>query len=146
MKVSGFFRCFLCCLLVCALLIPTFAAAEKVDLKSLSDADIVELLTRVNQEIADRGINKTAKLAKGAYVTGKDLPAGRYIFTVMAVGDDWGNVTVHNSAGKLVTWEVVSAPEKGQDPETIFITLSDGDKLESGVPFSLTIMSGAIFK
>ena len=64
----------------------------------------------------------------------------------MAVGDDWGNVTVYNSAGKLVTWEVVSAPEKGQDPETIFITLSDGDKLESGVPFSLTIMSGAIFK
>lgn len=146
MKVSGFFRCFLCCLLACMLLIPAFAMAETVDLKSLSDAEIVELLTQVNQEIVSRGINKTAKLAKGAYVGGKDLPVGRYIFTVMAKGDDWGNVTVYDSTGKLITWEVVGAPESGEDPETVFITLNEGDKLESGVPFSLTIMSGALFQ
>ena len=41
---------------------------------------------------------------------------------------------------------IVSAPEKGADPETIFISLNEGDELKSGVPFSLTIMSGAIFK
>ena len=67
---------------------------------------------------------------------------------MMIVGDDWGNVTVYSEGGKgkQLLWEVVSAPEKGQDPETIFITLNDGDQLKSGVPFSLTIMSGALFQ
>ena len=146
MKVSGFFRRFLCCLLAGLMLASSAAVAEQINLSSLSDAEIVELLTQVNQEIVSRGINKTAKLAKGAYTGGRDLPLGRYIFTVLATGDDWGNVTVHSREGKLLTWEVVSAPEKGQDPETIYITLNDGDILESGVPFSLTIMSGAIFQ
>ena len=49
-------------------------------------------------------------------------------------------------SGKLIIWEVVSAPEDGKEPETIFITLTDGDELKSGVPFALTIMSGAVFK
>ena len=84
----------------------------------------------------------------GDYIGGKDLPAGKYIFVCKAKGDDWGNVTVktEGGSGKLVIWEVVSAPAEGEEPETIFITLDEGDELKSGVPFTLTIMSGAIFK
>ena len=145
--ISGFFRRFLCLLLVTLLLVP-FACAETVDLSRMSDAEVVELLNRVNAEIVSRGISKTAKLPQGAYIAGKDLPAGKYILTVMATGNDWGNVTVYSDGGKgrQLLWEVVTAPEAGQDPETIFVTLSEGDELKSGVPFSLTIMSGAIFQ
>ncbi len=47
---------------------------------------------------------------------------------------------------KQILWNVVSAPENGADPETVFMTLNEGDELKSGTPFSLTIMSGAIFQ
>ena len=102
----------------------------------------------VNAEIVRRGINKTAKLPQGAYICGSDIPAGRYIFTCLATGDDWGNVTVYSEGGKgkQILWDVVSAPSEGEEPTTIFITLNEGDQLKSGVLFSLTIMSGALFQ
>lgn len=147
MKISGFFRRFMCVLLVCLLFLPA-ALADAIDLSGMSDDEIVALLTQVNDEVVRRGINKTATLPQGSYIGGKDLPAGKYIFVCQAKGDDWGNVTVktEGGSGKLVIWEVVSAPAEGEEPETIFITLGEGDELKSGVPFTLTIMSGAIFK
>lgn len=147
MKVTGFFRRLFCLLLVSMLLIPV-ALADKVDLSSMSDDEIVALLTQVNNEVVSRGINKTATLPQGSYIGGKDLPVGKYIFVCKAKGDDWGNVTVKTDGGdgKLVLWEVVSAPKNGETPDDIFITLGEGDELNSGVPFTLTIMSGAVFK
>ena len=147
MMVSGFFRRFVCVLVVCFLLIPS-AVADTVNLSSMTNDEIVALLDQVNAEIVSRGINKTASLPQGSYIGGKDLPVGRYIFTCKATGDDWGNVTVKSEggAGKLIVWEVVSAPSEGEEADTIFITLNDGDELKSGVPFTLTIMSGAIFR
>ena len=147
MKVTGFCRRFLCLIVVCFLLIP-IAAADTVDLLSMSNDEIVALLDELNEEIVRRGINKTAKLPQGAYIAGSDIPVGRYIFTCLAVGNDWGNVTVYSDGGKgnQILWDVVSAPEEGQEPTTIFITLNEGDQLKSGVPFSLTIMSGALFQ
>ncbi len=147
MKVSGFFHRFLCLLVVCFLLIPV-AVADTVDLSSMSNDEIIALLDELNEEIVRRGINKTAKLPQGTYNAGSDIPAGRYVFTCLAVGDDWGNVTVYSDGGKgkQILWSVVAAPEEGQEPTTIFITLNEGDQLKSGVPFSLTIMSGALFQ
>ena len=151
MKVSGFFRRAVCLLSVCLLffcLVFPVAVADTVDLSALTNDEIVDLLQKVNEEIVNRGISKTAKLPQGTYLAGSDLPVGRYIYTCLAVGDDWGNVTVYTDGGKgkQVLWNVVAAPEEGQDPTTIFITLNEGDELKSGVPFSLTIMSGAIFQ
>lgn len=147
MKVSGFFHRLVCLMVACLLLIPV-AVADTVDLSAMTNDEIVALLDQVNAEIVNRGINKTAKLPQGTYIAGSDIPAGRYIFTCMAVGDDWGNVTVYSDGGKgqQILWNVVSAPEEGQEPTTIFITLNEGDQLKSGVPFSLTIMSGALFQ
>lgn len=147
MKVTGFFRRLFCLLLISMLLIPA-ALADKVDLSSMTDDEIVTLLTQVNNEVVSRGINKTATLPQGSYIGGKDLPVGKYIFVCKAKGDDWGNVTVKTDGGdgKLVLWEVVSAPKNGETPDDIFITLGEGDELNSGVPFTLTIMSGAVFK
>lgn len=120
MRISGFFRRLICCLLVALLLIPA-ALADTVNLSTMSDAEIIALLEQVNQEIVNRGINKTARLPQGGYIAGKDLPAGRYIFTCQAKGDDWGNLTVKSDegSGKLILWEVVSAPENDEEPDTV---------------------------
>ena len=144
MRITVFCRRFLCCLLACLLLIPV-ALADVLDISALTDDEILALLDQVNQEVVSRGLNKTATLPQGAYIAGKDIPVGRYIFTSMARGDDWGNLTVKSDEGKgsLLLWEVITS---GEEAETVFITLDKGDKLESGVPFSLTIMSGAVFK
>ena len=72
MKVTGFFRRLFCLLLVSLLVVP-FALADKVDLSSMSDDEIVELLTQVNNEVVSRGINKTATLLQGSYIGGKDI-------------------------------------------------------------------------
>ena len=147
MKVSGFLSRFLC-LLLAALFLSLPALAETVDLSKMTDDEIVSLLEAVNAEVVSRGINKTANLPQGTYIAGRDLPAGRYIYTCKAVGNDWGNVTVKpdGGAGKTSIWEVVSAPKDGEEPDTIFLTLNVNDELKSGVPFTLTIMSGAIFR
>ena len=123
-------------------------ADHGVDLAALSDADITALLEQVNAEIVRRGIEKTATLPKGSYIAGRDLPAGRYIYTCLAQGDDWGNVTVRTDegSGDQLMWHVVSAPENGEDPETIYVTLNEGDELKSGVPFSLTVAPGVFFR
>ena len=145
MKVSGFFRRILCLLLVSLLIIP-FALADKVDLSSMSDDEIVELMKQVNQEIVDRRINKTAKMAPGTYTGGKDIPVGKYIFTCTATGNDWGNMFVYNDQGKQVEWQVVAAPEQGENPQTSFITLEKNYTLKCSTPFTLTIMAGAVFE
>ena len=145
MRISVFCRRFISCLLACFLLI-SVSFADTIDLSSFSDDEIVALLAKVNDEVVSRGINKTAKLPQGAYIAGKDLPAGRYIFTCLAKDDDWGNLTVKSDqgSGKLILWEVVSASD--EEPATVFITLSKDDELKCGVPFSLTIMTGAVFE
>lgn len=126
----------------------SFGFADGMDLSSMSDAEITALLTQVNAEIVARGIRKTATLSRGSYIAGKDIPVGSYVFTCLATGDDWGNVTVYSEEGKgkQLVWEIVSAPEKGSEPETIFIKLNKGDQLKSGVAFSLTVTPGILFE
>lgn len=124
------------------------ALAEEIDFSSLSNDELVTLMSRIQEEVVARRIEVTAKLAGGTYTAGKDLPAGSYVYTCLATGDDWGNVTVYSDGGegKLLLWEVVSAPEEGEEAETFFITLNEGDQLESQVPFSLTVFAGITFK
>lgn len=112
------------CLLALMLLFSTGTAnAEGIDLSKMSDAEIVALLQEVTKEVARRGIEKTAKLAKGTYIAGIDFPCGKYMYTCLAKDDDWGNVTVYSDHGngQRILWEVVSAPEEGEEPETIFL-------------------------
>lgn len=126
----------------------SLSLAEGMDISTLSDDELVALMTRVQEEIAARNIEGTANLASGAYIVGKDIPAGSYIYTCMASGEDWGNVTIYSDKGEgnQLFWEVVTAPEDGEEPESFFITLNPDDQLKSGVPFSLTIYAGVIFK
>lgn len=124
------------------------ATAEGFDLAQMTNDEITGLLDQVTGEFVKRGIEKTATLAKGAYIAGEDLPAGRYVYTCLAKGDDWGSVTIYSDRGegKQLMWEIVSAPEEGEEPDTIYITLNEGDQLKSGVTFSLTIMAAVAFR
>ena len=124
------------------------ASAEEIDLSGFSDDEIVTLLGHVQEEIVARHIEGTATLSGGTYIAGRDIPAGSYIFTCLATGEDWGNVTIYSEKGegKQLFWDVVFAPEEGEDPESFFMTLNEDDELKSGVPFSLTIYAGAMFK
>lgn len=125
-----------------------FALAEGIDLAELSDDALVALMNRIQEEIVARHIEGTATLPGGAYIAGKDIPTGAYIFTCLATGDDWGNVTIYSDEGegKQLFWEVVMAPDEGEAPESFFITLREGDQLKSSVAFSLTVYVGVIFK
>lgn len=123
------------------------ADAEEMDVSRLTDEELVSLMRLVNDELVKRGIEKTAVLSKGTYIVGIDIPAGKYLYTCLAIGDDWGNVTVRTEGGegKQILWEVVSAPNEGEEPDTVFMTLSEGDQLKSQVPFSLTIQAAIKF-
>lgn len=122
--------------------------AEEIDLSTLSDDALVALMARVQEEIVARHIEGTANLPGGTFIAGKDIPAGSYIYTCLASGEDWGNVTIYSDKGEgsQLFWEVVAAPEDGEEPESFFITLNPDDQLKSGVPFSLTVYAGVMFK
>lgn len=85
----------------------------------LSDDEIVALMGRVQEEVVVRHIEGTATLAGGVYIAGRDTPAGSYVFTSLASGDEWGNVTIYSEKGEgdQLFWEAVSAPEEGGNPE-----------------------------
>ncbi len=100
MKVTGFFRRIICALLVCLLLIPA-ALADVPDISGLTDAEIVELLGIVNDELVGRGIEKSAELPAGKYTGGKDIPAGSYIITCKTDESHHGIVWVSAAADDL---------------------------------------------
>ena len=136
------------CLLALMLMLSTATCnAEGINLSKMSDEEIVALLQEVTNEMVRRGIEKTAKLAQGTYIAGIDFPCGKYMYTCLAKDDDWGNVTVYSDHGngQRILWEVVTAAEEGEEPDTIFLNLNEGDQLKSGVPFSLTIMTSVKF-
>ncbi len=124
--------------------------AAEIDLSVYDDAALVELLQQVQQEMADRNIEKTADLSGGDYIAGRDIPVGTYVWTCRATGDDWGNITVYSmdtngNKDKQKFWQVAGAPGEGEEPDSFMITLEEGDELSSGIPFSLTIYAGAKF-
>lgn len=122
-----------------------------LDLSMYDDAALVEMLGQVQQEVVNRHIEKTAELQSGAYIGGRDIPVGTYVWTCMASGDNWGNVTVYalGDSGEYDEqkfWQIVGAPDEGEEAASYLITVNEGEKLESGVPFSLTIYAGAAFR
>ena len=129
----------------------SFAWADTIDLSGYDDTALVELLRQGQQEIVDRNIEKTAELPSGKYIGGRDIPAGTFIWTCMAQGEDWGNVTVYSleddgSYGDQKFWDVAGAPEEGEEVDSFIITVDEGDELESQIPFSLTIYAGPKFQ
>ncbi len=147
MRISVLCRRILCCLVVCFLLFPA-ALADSVDLSSLTDDEIVELLSKVNDELVARGIQKSATLPAGKYVGGKDLPAGAYIITCKTDDNHHGIVWVSAAADDLnnqypsILYEHVSFNME----EQFRVTIEEGGILHLPFTATLTISSGLFFK
>ena len=116
-------------------------------LSSYTDSEILTLLDKVQDEIVDRRIAKTALLTAGSYVGGRDIPAGTYTLATAGTEDQSGIVSLRS----------VNDPEKsypsklyefkdGDEDYSVYITIEDGDTLVLPFPYTLTISGGIMFK
>ena len=147
MRILVFFYRFVCFLLVCLMMIPA-AIAEIPDISSLTDDEIVELLSIVNEELVTRGISKSAELPAGKYTAGKDIPAGSYIITCKTNDSHHGIVWASAPTDDLnnqylsILYEHVSFNSE----EQFRITLEDGGILNLPFTATLTISTSLVFK
>ena len=134
----------LICAVIAVLLLVSACAAETVDLSKYTDAQVLELLTLVQQEVVDRKLSKTARLSGGEYIAGEDIPAGKYVFTCSYKGYVWANFTVYSDrgSGKQKIWELIT------EDDGVFsrvITLDMDDQLKCDQPFTLSVYTGISF-
>lgn len=117
------------------------ASATDFDLAKLTDEQVIELTDLLTVELAKRGIEKTASLPQGKYVIGRDIPAGKYVFTHPATEGWFAVVRVTNPGEDKEILSTNVSPG-----ETYFLNLEEGNILESDESFLLTISIGAFFK
>lgn len=67
---------------------------SKVDLKAMSDVELVNLKNDVESELALRASGPEGTIYNGTYVVGKDILAGKYEFFFTPKGDSYSNVSV----------------------------------------------------
>lgn len=134
--------------IVCATLAVALTThAEEVDLAAMTDADIVSLLARVQAEVVDRHIEKTASLQAGTYTGGREIPAGAYVLAATGKEGDAGIVSLRSANDDADSFpSKLYKFERGDGGFTVFITVEDGDALVLPFPFSLTISGGLRFK
>lgn len=70
------------CIILVLVTMAGCSLAAGVDVTALTDEEFVELYTRMNQELVNRKIEKTAHLKAGMYIGGKDIPVGEYLLVV----------------------------------------------------------------
>lgn len=135
----------LVCVLLCACLALGTAFAGSADFSKYSDAELMQLLSDVQQEIADRRIAVSASLRGGDYIAGADIPTGKYVFSCTYTGSLWANFAVHSAGenGRLKYYEVITGDEGTYE---LLITLEEGDRLSCDEPFGLTVYAGVMFR
>ena len=147
MRISVFCRRFLCCVLICLLLLPS-ALADVPDITGLTDDEIVEMLSKINEEIVSRGIMKSAELPAGKYTGGRDLPAGSYIITCKTDDNHHGIVWVSAAADDLdnqypsILYEHVSFNSE----EKFRVMIENGGILNLPFTATVTISACILFK
>ena len=112
-----------------------------VDIKALSNEQIVVLLQEVNQEVMDRGIEKKAEITPGTYTAGKDIPVGKYDFFSPTDNKTLGEITVTRAdENDEFLWR--NAPME-EDFQYQF-ELKEGDVLEIKRTGTLTMVAGGV--
>lgn len=112
-----------------------------VDMKALSDEQIVILLEEVNQEVMDRGIEKKGEITPGTYTAGKDIPTGKYDFFSPTDNKTLGEITVTRAdENDEFLWR--NAPME-EDFQYQF-ELKEGDVLEVKRKGTLTMVAGGV--
>ena len=140
--------------LVLALAILSISAfAESIDLSQYNDNELIDLHSRIQQEMADRKIEKSAILQEGRYTVGKDLPSGTYMVSMKYEKDSWwGSIYIYTdeseNSKKLFDETVFASDEPGDGKnEGVWkITLEEGNVLACTYPINLTIFSGVQFQ
>lgn len=126
------------------------ASAESVDFKILNDVALVDLLYQVQQEIADRRIEKSATLLAGKYIAGKDIPVGSYKIYCKYDGSWWASISVKDKNGEEKFSGTVFSQENPTDSskgeKSWLVNLSEGDVLECNEEVTLTIFAGVMFQ
>lgn len=125
------------------------ASAEKVDFSTYTDDALIELLASVQQEIADRHIEKSATLPEGSYIVGKDIPVGSYDITVSYKGSMWMDVYIYADGGegeKKQDFTVFANGDYGDGTGSFHVDLVDGDLLKCTASITLTISAGVQFR
>lgn len=75
-----------------------FAAAETIDLASLSFEDLLTLRNQLNAEIMSRPEWKVVKVPRGTWKIGEDIPEGTYSISAPA----YSSVEIFDGNGKTV--------------------------------------------
>lgn len=123
----------------------TIGYAYDLDLKSLSDDEIAQLFTDIEQEIVDRNINKSSDLLPGTYIGGVDIPVGGY--DIHADSDDESfDIDVHGDGPKGIYYSF-SEIASSNEPADYHFSIKDGEVLSiSGRTATITINNGLNFK
>ena len=136
-------------IIVITLFIGTFALAETVDLSQYNDTELISLLEEIQQEIADRHIERSANLPQGSYLVGKDIPSGSYDISVVYKGSMWMDIYIYADGGDgdiKQDFSVFSDGNYGDGTGSFHVELSDGELLKCTAPITLTISAGVQFK
>ena len=125
------------------------AMAETIDFNGYNDTALIELLTSVQQEIANRHIEKSANLPQGTYLVGKDIPVGSYDISVVYKGSMWMDVYIYPDAGSKDAkhdFTVFADGDYGDGTGRFHVDLTEGEVLKCTVPITLTISAGVTFR
>ena len=110
-------------------------------ISSLSDEELIELYSQINEEIVNRKIEKTAKLLAGTYEIGKDIPAGDYMIVVDNTEQSYASfLVIRDPRVYKYDHNGVPAGQKAQ----FYLTFTDGEIVEVYAPFELTIKGRGI--
>lgn len=119
--------------------------AYDLDLKSLSDDEITQLFSDVEQELVDRNINKTSDLLPGTYVGGVDIPVGGYDIISPAGDDDFSVMLIGIDKQDMDYYHRDKVDEN--EDANFHISIKDGYTLTvEGRTATITVNNGLNFK
>lgn len=113
----------------------------------MSNEQLLALNAALQNELANRQIEKCAALNAGHYTGGVDIPAGYYILEPAGVKEDYAMIlleTAPDSAGETTVkfYEYYH----GNDEAAIFLRIDPEDTLSIEFPCKLTISRGVVFE
>lgn len=115
----------------------TTSHAANLDLSGYSNEELVEISRLINQEIADRKIEKTAHLSGGVYVAGVDIPIGEYLVVVDNTNGS-SQVPIRFLCRNFILNSIYGNLQPGCVYQQYF-TLEQNDELSVGIDFDLVI-------
>lgn len=107
-------------------------ADEKIDLKSFTNDEILDLRQSINKEIKNRNIDdvdidydEADLIENGEYLCDSDIPEGKYTIQIIK-GLDWCSFTIKDN-GKSIFYKLLSSDDDGY---TYTFTLKSGQSIK----------------